>query len=339
MTKQTPKSKNMKNRKFTKISKILLIIPFIILLMSGCKNIKEENSIENEEEFVVKTNEINTNNDENEIKEPKIEIKTDDDEVNIEESEIENTLKFVDVFGKEYETTIIKEIPKKEYENEKFIHNEDKLYYEDDKYISRLGVDVSSFQKDIDWNKVKEDGYEFAFIRIGFRGYGKAGNIVKDKWFDKNIKKAKEAGLDVGVYFFSQAINEEEAIEEAEFVLECLQDNDLELPIIYDPESILDAPARTDEIKGEQFTNNAIAFCNTIKEGGYTPGIYSNMLWEAFELDLTKLNDIPVWYADYEQFPQTPYMFEYWQYLEKAKVSGINGLCDVDIQMIQKNRK
>jgi GH25 family lysozyme M1 (1,4-beta-N-acetylmuramidase) len=199
-----------------------------------------------------------------------------------------------------------------------------------------LGVDVSHHQHYIDWEKVKAQGYEFAILRIGYRGYGKTGSLNRDKEFERNLQNAHAAGLDVGVYFFAQAINEEEAREEAELVLEILNGRSLELPVVYDPESILDAEARTDNVSGEQFTKNTQVFCEIIKNAGYEPMVYSNMLWEAYELDLTQLQGIPVWYADYEPLPQTPYHFEYWQYTNEGTVDGISGGVDLNIQMMLK---
>ena len=245
--------------------------------------------------------------------------------------------KFVDVFGEEYETVINPNIPVKTYKDEGFVHDGYALSYVDPngKNIkTRLGIDVSHHQKEINWAKVSEAGYEFAFVRVGYRGYGSAGQLNADKYYKRNIEEAHKYGLDVGVYFFAQAIDEKEALEEAEYVIGLLKDYDLELPVVYDPESILDDVARTDNVSGEQFTKNSIVFCETIAEAGYEPAIYSNMLWEAFELDLTKLPGITVWYADYEPAPQTPYDFEYWQYSNEARVPGVNGACDVDIQMI-----
>lgn len=246
------------------------------------------------------------------------------------------TLDFVDVFGEHYETTINPDVPKHDYTDESFIHDGYKLSYEDANYTSRLGIDVSRHQGKINWEEVKSQGIEFAFIRVGFRGYGKAGNIKIDQRFYENIEEAQKAGIDVGVYFFSQAINEEEALEEAKFVIDSLEGYTLQLPVVYDPESILDDVARTDDVSGEQFTKNTRAFCDSIRENGYEAMIYSNMLWEAFELDLSQLKDIPVWYADYEEFPQTPYHFEFWQYTNEGRVSGIDGDMDFDIQIIRK---
>ncbi len=246
------------------------------------------------------------------------------------------TLDFVDVFGEHYETTIKPDVPKHDYMNDSFKHDGYKLTYEDDSYSSRLGVDVSRHQGKINWQKVKSEGIDFAFIRLGYRGYGEAGNINLDQRFYENIKGAQDVGIDVGVYFFSQAINEEEALEEAKFVISTLEGYTLQLPVVYDPESILDDVARTDEVTGEQFTKNTIVFCDSIRENGYEPMIYSNMLWEAFEFDLSQLTDIPIWYADYEELPQTPYHFVFWQYTNEGRVSGIDGNMDLDIQIIKK---
>jgi GH25 family lysozyme M1 (1,4-beta-N-acetylmuramidase) len=245
-------------------------------------------------------------------------------------------LKFVDVFGEEYETTIKDDVPKHNYNSVSFTRDGDILSYEDDQYISRLGVDVSRHQGKINWEKVKAQGVDFAFLRIGYRGYGKSGSINLDQRFYENIKGAQAVGIDVGVYFFSQAINEEEALEEAQFVIDSLEGYELQLPVVYDPESILDDVARTDDVSGEQFTQNTIVFCDSIKEKGYEPMIYSNMLWEAFEFDLSQLTDIPIWYADYEELPQTPYHFVFWQYTNEGRISGIDGNMDLDIQIMKK---
>ena len=248
----------------------------------------------------------------------------------------EKILEFVDAFGNPYKVKINPDIARKKYRDKNFSYKEGKMIYKDDKYSSRLGVDVSHHQGKIDWEKVKEDGYEFAIIRIGYRGYGTEGTLKLDNRFHENIKDAQRAGLDVGVYFFAQAINEEEALEEAEFVLKHLKGYKLELPVAYDPESILYDEARTDDVTGEQFTKNAKVFCKRIRKAGYEPMIYSNMLWEAYELDLEKLSDYPIWYADYEPLPQTPYDFVMWQYTSSGTVDGIKGRGELNIQFVGK---
>ncbi len=244
-------------------------------------------------------------------------------------------LRFVDVFGKKYKTKINPKVKKHDYDLNAFSRKGGKLFYNGDaRYASRLGVDVSEHQSAIDWERVKAAGYEFAFIRIGYRGYGQTGRVCLDRQFVDNIRGAQAAGIDVGVYFFSQAINEQEAAEEAEFVLKNLAGYGLQLPVVYDPESILDAEARTDDVSGSQFTKNTRVFCQMIEDAGYEPMIYSNMLWEAFEFKLARLSKYPIWYADYEPLPQTPYHFIYWQYSNEGSVDGIEGNVDLDIELL-----
>ena len=242
---------------------------------------------------------------------------------------------FEDVFGQGYDAFIDENVQKNPYEKSAFSREGDRVSYEDGTFKSRVGIDVSHHQGEIDWNAVYEDGFEFAIVRIGYRGYGEEGKLCEDTRWLENVKGAKEAGLDVGVYFYAQAINEEEALEEAEFVLNLLDGRTLDLPIVYDPESVLDEPARTDDIGGEQFTKNTKVFCERIQKAGYEPMVYANMLWEAFELDLAQLPEVPVWYADYQEVPQTPYDFSIWQYSEKGSVAGVEGPCDLDLQMVK----
>ncbi len=258
-----------------------------------------------------------------------------DEPVEIQIEPEEEILTFVAAHGGVYTTVVNPFIEKNTYDPDCFTHEGDKLSYEGDpRYTYRLGVDVSRYQGSINWNAVKEDGYDFAILRLGYRGYGTAGTLNMDSRFYENLAGAKAAGLDVGVYFFAQAINEEEAVEEAEYVLKALNGTELELPVVYDPESVIDADARTDNVSGEQFTKNTLAFCSAIEDAGYDAMFYCNMLWEAFELDLTQLTDYPLWYADYEPLPQTPYRFDMWQYTSTGHVDGIKGDTDINIWLV-----
>ena len=251
------------------------------------------------------------------------------------EENVPEILHFVDVYGEAYQVEINPNVKKHDYDLNAFSHEGSKLTYQGDaRYTYRLGIDVSHHQGDIDWERVKAAGYEFAFLRIGYRGYGQEGKVCADNKFFENIKNAHAAGIDVGVYFFSQAVNEEEAREEAEFVLKNLEGLSLELPVVYDPENILDADARTDDVTGEQFTKNTLVFHDMIEKAGYQPMIYSNMLWEAYQYDLEQLEKYPIWYADYEPLPQTPYHFEFLQYTNTASIDGITGTVDLNIQLI-----
>lgn len=245
-------------------------------------------------------------------------------------------LHFVDVEGNWHETEILEDVAKHNYNWDYLTNDETGIsYIGDANYTIRKGIDVSKWQGEIDWAKVADAGYEFAFLRLGYRGYGTEGTMEIDSTFYYNIQNASKYGIDVGVYFFSQAINETEALEEANFVMNALKGYELQMPIVYDPELISHTTARTDHVTGEQFTKNTIVFCEAVKAAGYTPMVYSNMLWEASLFDMTKLQDYDFWYADYEAVPQTPYDFSIWQYSESGRVPGIDTAVDLNIQFVE----
>ncbi len=200
-------------------------------------------------------------------------------------------------------------------------------------YNMSYGIDISKHNGNIDFKKVKDAGFEFVFIRIAYRGYGQKGTLKVDEMQEANLKKAKDAGLKVGAYVFSQAINENEALEEAKLAVNILGNYKLDLPLVFDPETIKGDIARTDDVTGDQFTKNAIAFCEEIKKAGFTPAIYSNMVWEDYYYDMEKLKDYEIWYADYNKIPQTPYNFKYWQFSEVGIVDGIDGEVDLNIMI------
>lgn len=209
------------------------------------------------------------------------------------------------------------------------------MKYRSPEYTYRLGVDVSKYQGKIDWKKVKKAGYRFAFIRIGYRGYGN-GTMASDPYALRNLRGAQRAGIDTGVYFFSQAVNPREAREEARFVLSKLKGIKLSMPVAYDPESILYAKARTDKVKKKTFTANTTAFTSYIKKHGYKSCLYCNLKWEAYKLNMSRLKNVDIWYADYEKKPQTPYRFNIWQYTSRGRVPGIPGNADLNIQLMKK---
>ena len=213
-------------------------------------------------------------------------------------------------------------------------HNGASAVYEGDpRYTTRRGVDVSAYQGEIDWAKVKASGYDFAFIRLGSRGRTK-GALIPDKRAVSNILSAEAAGLDAGCYFYSQAVSIPEAIEEAQYCLQILNGFPLQLPVMYDGEFSRGHACRNDDLTREQFTGNAVAFCNTIMQGGYQAGVYCSLIFEGFHLDVSTIQYYPVWYADYSSVPQTPYDFQYLQYSTKGQVPGISGRCDVDLQFV-----
>lgn len=250
-----------------------------------------------------------------------------------EDSQIKQTYSFVDVLGEKHEAPLLEEVPKCSYDLSRLTRQNGFVYYTDREgnILSKVGIDVSEYQTGIDWTQVKHAGVDFVMIRLGYRGYGEAGTLVLDPMFREHMDGALNAGLEVGVYFFSQAVTDDEVREEAGFVLEHIKDYPITYPVVFDTEEIKFDTARTDHLSNEQFTRNCILFCDQIKAAGYDTMIYANMKWFAFKLDLTKLVDYKKWYADYEPVPQSPYAYAMWQYSETGKVPGIEGNVDLNI--------
>ena len=192
------------------------------------------------------------------------------------------------------------------------------------------GVDVSYYQGEIDWEKVKAAGIEFAMIRLGYRGYGAEGKLVEDEMAFENLEGALDAGLQVGVYFFSQAITVEEALEEAEFVLQRIKIYDITMPVVYDWEYISEE-ARTAKMDRRTLTDCYKAFCEKIAEAGYTPMAYFNTYQSRQLMYLHELEDYPFWLALYSDRMTFPYRFEMWQYTDSGRVPGIEGNVDINL--------
>ena len=226
---------------------------------------------------------------------------------------------------------IVRSVPGNDYDLSAFRKEDGFIVYEAEGYECLRGIDVSSHQGEIDWAAVRAAGIDFVMIRAGFRGYGESGSLNEDGMFRTNLAGARKAGLAAGAYFFSQAINEEEAALEADFVLGILDGEELDLPLVFDTEHIRGDEARTDSVRLSQFTKNALAFCRKVEEAGYAPMIYTNLLWEALVYDMEALSEYPVWYAGYDPVPVTPYRFDLWQYSESGTVPGIEGPVDLDL--------
>ncbi len=215
--------------------------------------------------------------------------------------------------------------------NDEDWENEDGfMVYKGKGYRSYKAIDVSSNQDVIDWEKVKAAGVEYAIMRAGYRTYG-SGIIKTDECFYWNMKQAEKAGVKTGVYFFSQAVSEAEAEEEAQFVLDMLSAFDVDLPIYYDTEAITYDSARTDALSGEELTANAIAFCEYIKKAGYTPGIYANQMWLCNTMDLMQLQQYDIWLAKYADELNYPYEIQAWQFSSEGHVDGIGPAVDLDV--------
>lgn len=206
-------------------------------------------------------------------------------------------------------------------------------YYKDGQLTSRTGIDVSAHQGAIDWGAVASDGVEFAMIRVGNRGYTE-GNLYLDGRFYANLEGAKRAGLQVGVYFFSQAINESEAREEAAFVLDCLQGVRLDYPVVFDHELVSDSQARANDVSRDEMTKIAAVFCTRMQEAGYAPMVYGNKQ-DIARFDLKSLGQVDVWFAEYgAAVPSGQFDFTMWQYTNAGTVAGVSTSVDMNIHFL-----
>ncbi len=192
-----------------------------------------------------------------------------------------------------------------------------------------LGVDVSEYRGNINWEKVKNAGMEFAIIRVGGRGWG-TGKLYPDGKAEEYYQGAKKAGLQVGVYFFSQAVSAEEALEEAQYTLSLIEGWDLELPVVFDWEYV-SGEARTANVNARTLTDCSLAFCKAIEEAGREAMIYFNPSQGRDLLYLEELTDYPFWLAMYDAPMNYPYEVEFWQYTKNGSVPGIYGGTDINI--------
>ncbi len=207
------------------------------------------------------------------------------------------------------------------------------IHYDKGSFSAPAGVDVSAWQKEIDWNRVRQAGFDFAIIRVGGRGYGSAGNTYLDSYYRQNIEGAQAAGLDVGVYFFSQAVNPTEAVEEAEILLRAIDGYELQYPVVYDWENVNSSSSRTRNavLSSIDTTACALAFCRRVEQAGYTPVIYFNSYIGLLCYDVSRLTAYDFWYAGYNSTPGFYYDFRIWQYTSTGKVPGISGSADLNL--------
>lgn len=222
-------------------------------------------------------------------------------------------------------------VPACEYQADQYITRNNLTYYtEDQKIVSKFGIDVSEHQGAIDWQTVKRAGVDFAIIRVGYRGYS-GGTLVLDACLEQNMQGAQDAGIDIGLYFYSQAITPEEALEEADLVLSVIGDHQITYPIVYDWELVTTDYARTDNLPVKTLTDCNVAFCERIKQAGYIPMVYQNKRTSLLKLDLPELTDYDFWLAEYNDEATYYYNYQMWQYASDGTVPGVNGDVDVNI--------
>ena len=203
-------------------------------------------------------------------------------------------------------------------------------YVVDGETLSYKGIDVSSYQGAIDWNQVRADGVDFAIIRTTLRGYG-TGRLVEDDNFAANIEGAMNAGIHVGVYVFSQAITEEEVIEEAQSAIDALAPYATGIPIVIDVERISGSQGRMDTLTPSERTDMIVKFAEVVSNAGYKPYVYYNTEMSIMYVDLPRLENIPKWYASYSSDFFYPYDIDILQYSATGRVDGITGDVDMDI--------
>ena len=221
-------------------------------------------------------------------------------------------------------------LTRNDYDDAAFYLSGGRLRYGGPAETVRYGVDVSHHQGKIDWEAVAADGIDFAVIRCGYRGYG-AGGLYEDERFRENVAGALAAGLDVGIYFFSQALSVAEALEEAAYTLELIDGYDITFPVVFDWEQMTDAGSRSASPDWKMVTDCTIAFCDAMAAAGYTPMAYFNVSMAYLRLDMERIDAYPAWLAWYHDYPGYIYDYQMWQYTSTGRVAGIQGNVDMDI--------
>lgn len=241
--------------------------------------------------------------------------------------------------GTEEWVLISQNLPKNEYDFTKLVLQSNLMkYYIDGKQTSYVGVDISKEQDYVDFVKLKKAGIQFVMIRVGARGYS-TGQLILDEYFADNLKRATDAGLEVGVYFSSQAITKEEAVEEANMVITNLGDFSISYPIAFDCETVTNDTARTDDLTRAERTEIAQAFLGAVTDAGYKALLYGNKEYLIKKIDMSKLTAYDVWLSEQEDIPDYPYQFTMWQYSLQGSVDGIAGYANLNISFIDYTEK
>lgn len=236
--------------------------------------------------------------------------------------------------GREEWITINKYLPENPYVNANFSLGNGRLsYYEDGNKVSYTGIDLSKNNDYVDFNEVRRDGIDYVMLRMGNRGYS-TGQITIDEYFYDNLKRAQDAGLQVGVTFFSQAITIEEAKEEALFVTEGLKDYQIKYPVSFEMEYIPNDNSRIDTLSKEEKTQIAKAFLEDVEAAGYIGVVSGNKEWMMAEINYAALSSFGVYLKEEGELPDFPYRFHLWKYTHAGRVNGVSGTVPISISMI-----
>ena len=242
----------------------------------------------------------------------------------------------VDKFGNVHNVKISANIKRNDWDFSNLVSEGTvKNYVFEDGTVSKVGIDISEHQGSINWEKVAKS-VDFAYIRLGYRGYT-GGNMALDACYTANMEGAAEAGIPVGVYFYSQATSYDEGVQEANFVLSNLGEYALSYPIVLDREDPMQDDARTNDLSKEEHTQAALGFLDTITASGRKVMTYTNRNYYALYLDMDQIYQYPVWFAQYADEPDWPHEFAIWQYTENGEIPGISGPVDLDLQMMNPN--
>ncbi|MCR5674018.1 MAG: glycoside hydrolase family 25 protein [Lachnospiraceae bacterium] len=258
---------------------------------------------------------------------------------NDDASEKEGYIAVTNGSGKKTWYELIEDVPKNDYDLKNSLINENgSLTYKDNKRESIKGVDLSKYNGTVDFSKLKENGIGFAMLRLGSRGYG-TGKIDLDEKFVEYAQNAQVAGIQTGAYFYSQAVNETEAVEEANYIVGAVSGFNIKYPIAIDMEKVETDEARTDKLTNKERTAIVKTFCDTVKGYGYKPIIYASRDMLIADLNLEELTDYDIWLADDSIPTDFPYKFSMWQYEKKGRIDGITGDIDLDISFINYEQK
>lgn len=211
-------------------------------------------------------------------------------------------------------------------------------YFVNDKEVSYVGVNLSENQTDVDYEALKDAGVDYCMIRVGVRGYS-TGQLVEDKLFKTHMDGAIAAGLDVGVYFVSQAISTQEAQLEAAKVIEMLQGYSLDYPVAYDMGYVVNDTGRTDDLSKSERTKIAEAFLRDIRTAGYKTLLCADKNWLITELNLLRLSSHEVWLDEPGDIPDYPYKYTMWKYSDSVSIDGISGYAEMSISFIDYSEK
>lgn len=247
--------------------------------------------------------------------------------------------KIVYADGTEEWVLISQHLPKNTYDYTKLVSQSGVMkYYEDGTKKSYFGLDISKTQGFIDFNKLVKSGVNFVMLRVGARGYS-TGQLILDEYYVNNIKAATDTSLHVGLYFSSQARTKEEAVEEANMVINQIGTYKIDYPIVFEMETILNDTSRTSDLTKAERTDIAIAFLDTIKAAGYIPMIHGDKEWLLTKVDLSKLTAYDIWLSQEGDLPDYPYQFSMWQYNTSGAVDGISGNVSFNISFIDYTEK